>query len=198
MIDTLLLPHYQKWIKPIIERLDLKRNITPNRITTLALSSGIVAGCMLWFKCLIAAFIVLLISGICDVLDGALARQRDLQSSWGCAYDIVGDRIVEVAVILGLYAFSPHTRATLCLFMLASALLCLTSFFVVGMMSQNSGQKSFHYSLGIVERFECFLLFFAMIIFPKYFSVLALVFILLVSLTAVIRMWQFYKIAERY
>ncbi len=198
MIDTLLLPHYQRWIKPIIERLDLKRNITPNRITTLAIGLGVVAGFFLWFHWSIAALVILIFSGICDIFDGALARQRGTQSNWGCAYDIVGDRVVEASVIIGLYAFAPHTRATICLFMIASALLCLTSFFVVGMMSQNSAEKSFHYSLGIVERFECFLLFFAMILFPQYFTILGIAFILLVTLTAVIRMWQFYKLTERY
>ena len=198
MIDTLLLPHYQRWLSPILNKLSLNRRVTPDKITGAAITLGLFSALALSFKLNLIAFILLIFSGLCDILDGALARAQNTQNQWGTVLDIMGDRIVECAIIIGLYAYAPDTRALLCLLMLISNLICLSSFFVVGILTPNLSQKSFHYSKGLIERFECFLLFFVMIVFPNAFLVVSLIYILMVVATAIIRLYQFYKNIQHY
>lgn len=106
------------------------------------------------------------------------------------------DRIVEFSAVLALYLFDPQHRATLTILMLGSILLCITSFLVVGIFSNNTSQKSFYYSPGIMERAEAFLFFIVMTLFPDYFNFLAAVFCFLVCLTALIRLFEFKRSAQ--
>lgn len=107
--------------------------------------------------------------------------------------DITADRLVEFSVILGLLLVNPVSRAIPALWMLGSVLLCVTTFLVIGIFSENSGEKSFHYSTGIMERAEAFCFFILMALLPKYFNPLAWTFTGLVFLTAAIRTWQFHQ-----
>jgi hypothetical protein len=77
------------------------------------------------------------------------------------------------------------------LLMLGSILICVTSFLVVGIFLENTSQKSFYYSPGLIERAEAFLFFVLMILFSKAFSILAVIFSILVFLTAALRLYQF-------
>ena len=137
------------------------------------------------------AFFFLWLSGLCDVLDGTIAREKNMISVKGAIYDIFCDRIVEVAIIFGLYSVSPCDRATLSLVMLGSILLCVTSFLVVGIFTDKATDKSCHYSPGLIERIEAFLLFSLMILLPNFFEWLALIFSVLVSYTAFARIVLF-------
>lgn len=69
------------------------------------------------------------------------------------------DRVVEFVVVLALWFVAPQQRGLWCLLMLGSMLLCITSFLVVGIFSENQSQKSFHYSSGLMERAEAFSFF---------------------------------------
>ena len=139
------------------------------------------------------AVLTLIISGYLDSLDGTIARLTNRSSEFGSALDIICDRIVEFAIIFGLYLVNPVARATTCLWMLGSVLICISSFLVVGIFTQNSSTKSFNYSAGIMERFEAFMFFIAMILFPKYFTYLGYTFTILVTMTALLRMREFAK-----
>ena len=75
--------------------------------------------------------------------------------------------------------------------MLGSMLVCVTSFLVVGIFVENHTEKGFHYSVGLIERAESFLFFILMIVFPEWFGVLSLLFIILVFYTAIERLYRF-------
>ena len=135
----------------------------------------------------------LLLSGYFDTLDGSIARLRNQKSNLGSVLDIFSDRIVEMLIFIALFLVDPQNRAFFTILMLASSYLCVTSFLVVGIFSQNEGQKSFHYSSGIIERGEAFIFFILMILFEKFFKILALSFSSLVFLTAFIRVFEFTK-----
>lgn len=139
------------------------------------------------------ALFCLMLSGFLDTLDGALSRLQMRASSKGAALDIISDRAVEFAVILGLFFIGPTMRALPVILMLGSTLLCITSFLIVGVFAQNQTEKSFHYSPGLIERSEAFIFFAAMILFPSAFFALSYLFSFLVFLTALIRTAQFLK-----
>jgi len=142
----------------------------------------------------VLSIFLLLLSGYFDTLDGSLARFQGKTSDFGSVLDILCDRIVEFAVVMGLFY---HYQVAECsLYMLGSMLLCITSFLVVGIFSENSSHKSFHYSAGLMERGEAFLFFVMMISLPALFAALSYLFSALVFLTAVIRLYQFYRLSK--
>ena len=110
----------------------------------------------------------------------------------GAILDITCDRCVEFSIILGLYLVDPTSRPFLSFMMLGSVLVCVTTFLVVALFTPNESEKGFHYSPGLIERAEAFLFFGLMILFPPLFTPLAALFSILVFLTGLLRIRQFY------
>jgi archaetidylinositol phosphate synthase len=190
MIEAILRPPFQKICVDPIAKATVKF-FSPQIITLLAVLSGISIIPALVFDEIPIACALLVVSGYLDVLDGTVARLKSKSTPMGTMLDIVGDRIVEFAVILGLYLVDPIGRGTTSLFMLGSILICVTSFLVVGIFTANESKKGFHYSPGLIERFEAFLFFFAMILFPDAFNALGIIFSILVCFTALVRVTEF-------
>lgn len=186
MLERWLTKKYQVFL--INPALLFFSKVHPLWLTLLASIFGIFAACAIGTAWL--ALPLLILSGYLDSLDGAVARLYQKQSSIGAACDIVSDRIVESAIIIALFTLDP-TRAYLCLTMLASVLICITSFLVVAIFSENESKKSFHYSPGLIERPEAFCFFASMILFPKLFTPLAALFTLAVFATAIMRLFAF-------
>ena len=194
MIDSNYRTPYQRLvIEPLLKRAFLK-GVSPLTVTLIGAASGILIPLFLYFHLSITALVFLGISGFCDTLDGSLARHKDLSSPRGAVLDIVADRLVEWAILLGLFLYAPESRGLMTIWMLGSVLLCITTFLVVGIFQENSSERSFHYSPGLIERAEAFIFFSLMILFPNFFTLLALLFGSLTLLTATIRIKQFIKI----
>ncbi|AHE68113.1 CDP-alcohol phosphatidyltransferase family protein [Legionella oakridgensis] len=170
----------------------LQHRISPNSMTCLSGIVGILVLPALWFNHIILAIGLLLLSGYCDTLDGTIARFSQQTSAWGSVLDIMMDRVVEFVVVFALWSIDPISRSLWGMLMLGSMLLCITSFLVVGIFTENHSHKGFHYSPGIMERAEAFLFFIAMMLWPTVFGFLAAVFSALVAMTALIRLYQFY------
>lgn len=191
MIDSYLRTPYQRWcVEPVLGKL-VSWRLKPGALTL----GGVIAG-LLSFTALVEGFSwvavgLLVISGYLDTLDGSLARARGGGTAHGAVNDIVADRFVEFLLILGLFLVDPVSRGFWALMMLGSVLLCVTTFLVVGIFMDNQSDKSFHYSPGVMERTEAFLLFGLMMLLPGYFSFLAALFSGLVFLTALLRLRDF-------
>jgi phosphatidylglycerophosphate synthase len=167
--------------------------LSATRVTVMAGLAGLMVMPLLWFHLRGYATFCLLLSGYLDTVDGSLARMQQMTSPQGAALDILTDRFVEIMVMLGLWGVDPVHRSLLCMIMLASILMCVTSFLVVGIFTQNQTAKSFHYSPGLIERAEAFIFFLLLIWLPKQFVIIAITFSVLVLFTAVSRMYQFFK-----
>ena len=192
MIEHSVRKFYQRlFVDPLAKQFI--HRIAPNTITWVSGLFGIVVIPSLFFHQIILAVLFLLLSGYCDTLDGTLARLSQQSSDWGAVLDITMDRCVEFFVIIALWLIHPTERALSCFLMLGSVLLCITSFLVVGIFSQNTSEKSFYYSPGLMERAEAFIFFIVMMCWPSAFLALAFLFSTLVTLTAVIRLKQFYQ-----
>lgn len=191
MLDTRARALYDRWVTtPLVCKTALGKT-NPQWITLLSCITGASVFFFLWQGLNKSACIALALSGLLDTLDGSIARHRGKTSPVGAVLDIVSDRCVELGVILGLFSISPTERAWPALLMLGSVLLCITSFLVVGIFTQNSSTKGFHYSPGFMERTEAFCFFAAMILFPGIFFVLSYAFAALVLWTACVRIIQF-------
>jgi phosphatidylglycerophosphate synthase len=190
MIENYLRPLYQlKFVDPVA--MWCGRYISANGVTFLACLSGVAIFPALYFNQSLLAIVLLLISGYLDTLDGTIARLRNEASNLGTLYDILSDRIVEAAIIMGIFTVAPVSRALMSICMLSSVLICVTSFLVVGIFTPNHSNKGFHYSPGLMERAEAFFFFGLMICLPKCFFALSTTFCFLVVLTAIIRVAQY-------
>lgn len=193
MLEAILRPRFQRYcVDSVAKVLSTASVISPLDITLLAGICGIGTFVLLVNSLPVIASVLLLISGYLDVLDGSLARVKGSHCAFGAVLDIVMDRFVEFAMVLGLFWVDPISRGLLCMLMLGSILLCVTSFLVVGIFSDNHSEKSFHYSPGLMERAEAFIFFIAMMIWPQGFTLLAILFTVLVLLTTITRVFQFW------
>jgi len=75
--------------------------LTPNRMTALGVSLGICTGALLVFDELPFALLCGFLSVFCDVLDGTIARTFQEETFFGKVFDSIGDRISEIAVVVG-------------------------------------------------------------------------------------------------
>lgn len=192
MIENYLRQPYQRFlVNPIANSIG--ERFKPNHMTLLAAALGLLVLPALLLNHDGLAIVLILLSGYCDTLDGTLARIHHQSSDWGSTLDILSDRLVEFVIVLALWSVAPQQRSLWIILMLGSMLLCISSFLLLGIFSINRSEKSFHYSPGLMERAEAFLFFIAMIIWPKAFTALAILFTFLVSLTAAIRLRQFYQ-----
>lgn len=192
MIDSYGRSFYQKVV--VSPFIPIFLSLSPTTITCFALLSGISILPLLYLQHTHFAVIMLLLSGFFDTMDGTIARLRKQASPFGAALDITSDRIVEFCIILGLYFYDPSNRALNCLLMLGSILFCITSFLVVGIFKENTSEKGFHYSPGLMERTEAFIFFCFMMMFPYLFVPISFTFSLLVFTTGLTRLMQFQRI----
>ncbi|MBJ7450147.1 MAG: CDP-alcohol phosphatidyltransferase family protein [Parachlamydiales bacterium] len=180
--------------RPFARQL-IKRGISANQVTWIGLIFGVAIMPALYYHFTTWATVLLILSGYCDALDGTIARITNTDSPKGAVLDILFDRIVEWSIIIGLFLAYPD-RALCCLSILGAILFCTTSFLVVGIFTPNASLKSFHNSPGLVERAEAFGFFMAMIIFPSLFEYLAILFVLLTMLTALVRVIEFQRFSK--
>lgn len=186
MLDT----KARKFVQPTIDTLGhqlVKMKLTPNQVTVSGFITGLTAGILIGFGYVIPSLIVLWLSGLLDVLDGTVARLTGKSSKTGAYLDLVFDRVVEGSMILGFYFFLPQTRLMLLIFMVA-AMFNFTTFLVAATVFMNTGVKSMHYDIGIVERTETFILFSLMMLIPALGNLFLGIFNILMIITGIIRL----------
>ncbi len=139
----------------------LRRGVRPDTLSCTALALGL-GGALLfsvghggW------AILVLLVSGLCDAVDGRVARLGGLATPWGGVLDLTFDRIVEAAVLLGIALPHPAWHAP-ALVLACTWYVNLCVFLAVGAATERAGEKLIVYPPGLLERSES--LFFALVV----------------------------------
>lgn len=96
------LVHWFMWAIGPIERVSVTLRLTPDFFNWAGLFLGAVAGLLFALNHLGWGGVVMLLGGICDVMDGRMARSMNIASSYGAFIDSTLDRFVEVFAFLGL------------------------------------------------------------------------------------------------
>lgn len=98
----------QDWVRAkaiqIVQPL-LRAPITPNWITVIGLIFTLVVAWLVGAGYLLAGGIVLAVSSITDIADGALARARDACTDYGAFFDSLLDRIGEAVIGVGIIIY---------------------------------------------------------------------------------------------
>lgn len=185
MIDTYL-QSSSKYALKLLVRFLLRIKITANHITILGLLLGVSSALFVYLNNTILALVLLYVSGLCDILDGNMAREKGGGSPLGTLMDISFDRVVEVCIVLAIAFRTPEVMPVM-LILLASIVVAVSIFLTVGILVNKESHKSFFYATGIMERTEGFILFSLLIIFPKYIFIIGLIGALLILITGVQR-----------
>lgn len=188
MIDT----KYRKLVQPGFDWFGLKlikMNIGPAQVTVSALIIGLLAALMIALNQFAWAILFLWLSGFLDVLDGTLARLLNRASKKGAYMDLIFDRLVEAAVIMGFYYSGPdHVLAYLLFFV--GVIYNFSTFLAAGALFENTSMKSMHYDIGLVERTETFVFFTLMLIFNQYIFEILMFFNGVIFLTGSLRFYR--------
>ena len=149
-------PVVEKVIAPLIARL-ARAGVTPDAITVVG-TLGAVGGAVVLFGSghLFWGTVVVTISVLLDLLDGALARARGGGTVFGAVLDSVGDRAADAAIFGALiwwYSGAGDNRLLVLL-----ALLCLVLGVLTSYVKARAEGVGIACNVGIVERLERLLL----------------------------------------
>lgn len=92
---------YQKTIAPVGATL-AKTGLSPNTITVLSLLVAIFSGYAYSIKIPIGGAMLIVLTGVFDMLDGAVARATGRVTMFGSTFDHVLDRYVEFFIVFGI------------------------------------------------------------------------------------------------
>lgn len=197
MFDSRLRP----LLDPYLERIALnlvQRGITANAVTAAGLAIGVVAALAIALQFYLLGLALLLLSRLCDGLDGAVAR-AGIKTDYGGFIDIVFDFAFYGLIPLAFIMANPVDNA------IAGSVLIFTfyvngaSFLAYstmaekrGLQERQRGAKSFLYTTGLTEAAETIAVFVLFCLFPNWFSPLAYLFAAMVVWTTISRI----KLAE--
>ena len=197
MFDAQLRPLIDQLLNPIGRRL-VTLGVTANQVTIIGAAFGLIAaGCVaaglfytaLWF---------VIANRVIDGLDGAVAR-ASRSSDFGGYIDIVSDFIFYSAIPMAFAVAQPET-ALAAAFLIFSFIGTATSFLGFAILAEKHqvttqirGKKAFYYLGGLTEGTETILLFLAMLVWPDYFKLMAIIFGTLCWVTTGTRIYAAYR-----
>ena len=116
---------------PVVSLLSYTR-ISPMAVTLFGILLSFVGAPFVAFGWLPTGAVILIFSGICDIIDGALARNRERVSVFGAFIDSTGDRLTELAYFIALVFYylgrSPVSRLAILFVLAALAGSLMTSY----------------------------------------------------------------------
>jgi len=118
-------------LDPVVSLIS-QMGIPPLAVTVTGVLVSLVGAFMIAGGNLLAGAVILLISGLCDTIDGSLARKGERVTDFGAFIDSTGDRITEIAYFGGLIFYylqrTPVSRFHIFFLLLALAGSVLTSY----------------------------------------------------------------------
>ena len=97
--------HWLMWVITPVERVLLRAGFGPDSMNVAGLGFGLLSGVLIGIGQLEAGGWAIALSGICDILDGRLARARKVTSRYGNFIDATLDRFVETFAFLGFAVY---------------------------------------------------------------------------------------------
>ena len=152
MLNLRVRPAVNRVVDPVAGAL-LRAGISPDAVT-VAGTSGAVAAALGFFPrgAFLAGTLLVTLSVLTDLLDGAMARRRGTPSQFGAWLDSTCDRIADAAVFTGLAWWFAGDGDDPVLF--AVALFCLVSGGIVSYAKARAEGLGLRCDVGLAERAE--------------------------------------------
>jgi len=192
----------QRLIEPMLTRAAqrlVRLKVTANQLTLAGFAIGLLAAVLIAQRAYGAGLVLLLLSRLCDGLDGAVARQTQ-PTDRGGFLDIALDFIFYAAVVLAFAFADPAANALAAAALLAGFMGTGSSFLAFAVMAAKrqmskpmSPGKSFYFLGGLTEGTETLGFFVAMCLWPAQFALLAWIFAGLCVVTTIARVGWGYK-----
>jgi len=192
----------QRLIEPVLTRAAqrlVRLKVTANQLTLAGFAIGLLAAVLIAQRAYGAGLVLLLLSRLCDGLDGAVARQTQ-PTDRGGFLDIALDFIFYAAVVLAFAFADPAANALAAAALLAGFMGTGSSFLAFAVMAAKrqmskpmSPGKSFYFLGGLTEGTETLGFFVAMCLWPAQFALLAWIFAGLCVVTTIARVGWGYK-----
>lgn len=183
-------------IEPAIDamgRAIARTGLSANAVTVIAFLLGLAAAGLIAAQFWLAGMVVLLLSRLCDGLDGAVARARG-KTDFGGYLDIVLDFGVYGIVPVGFAVADPGANALAAAVLVFSFYVNGASFLAFAIMAEKHGlstnqrgEKSFFFTTGLAEATETIAVFVLACLFPVWFPAIAWVFAAVCLYTALSR-----------
>jgi phosphatidylglycerophosphate synthase len=174
-----------------------------DHVTLIGFVIGIAGAGAIATQHFIAGLVLLLLSRLCDGMDGALAR-LSTPTDRGAFLDISLDFLFYAAIPLAFAWADPVANALAAAVLLAAFVGTGSSFLAFAVLAAKRGlqseaypSKGIYYLGGLTEATETIVCFAAMCLWPAYFPVLALVFAALCGLTIATRLWAGWQVLSR-
>ncbi len=151
MLNTVARSAVSRLLNPLGAALG-RRGVSPDAITVLG-TAGVVVGSVVFAARgeLFWGFVVVSISLLTDLVDGAVARATGRQSSWGAFLDSTMDRLADGAIFCSLaYWLATQERWSAVI----AALACLLTGFIVSYAKARAEGLGMTCNVGIAERAE--------------------------------------------
>lgn len=195
MLDGAIRPKIDPALNALAQ-LFVRAGLTANMVTTLGLLIGLLAALAIVFHLYWLGLILLLISRICDGVDGAVARING-KSDFGGYIDIVFDFIFYGVIPLAFIIADPAANAVaggVLIFAFYANGASFLAFAIMaekhGLTTDQRGEKSIFFTTGLAEATETIAVFVAFCLFPSYFALIAYLFAVVCFYTTAVRIWQ--------
>jgi phosphatidylglycerophosphate synthase len=170
-----------------------QRGVRANHLTVAGLLLGLAAAVCIALQSFGSGAALILLSRLCDALDGAVARQNQPTDA-GAFLDIAFDFLFYAGVPLAFAIAAPLQNALPAAALLAGFIGTGSSFLAFSalaakrkLQSTAYPDKSIYYLGGLTEATETITVFLAMCIWPEHFALLAYGFAALCALTTAMR-----------
>jgi phosphatidylglycerophosphate synthase len=189
----------RKAIDPFLERLGstlAAKGISANLITVCGFLIGGLAAIAVWQHAYVTGGALIVLSRLCDGLDGVVARVNGA-SDFGGYLDIVLDFAFYGLIPFAFALADPVDNAAPAAALLLSFYINGASFLAYAVLAAKRGEeteargkKSIFFTTGLAEASETLAIFLAACIWPTWFPVLALVFTAICFWTAFMRILE--------
>jgi phosphatidylglycerophosphate synthase len=190
--------HITPLIKPAVDALArqlVKTGLKADHVSLIAFFVGIAAAVLIACHAYLAGATLILLSRLCDALDGAVARQTQATDAGGFL-DISLDFLFYASIPLAFAVANPLANALPAAVLLAAFMGTGSSFLAFAALAAKRDltsidypHKSFYFLGGLAEATETLVFFIAVCLWPQHFAVFAYLFAIVCCVTIATRIF---------
>ncbi len=186
---------FRSLFDPLVRFL-VQMNMNPNTFTTLSLILSLFSAYQFAMGSLRTGGLLLILGGLCDMIDGSVARAGNRVTRFGALYDSTLDRYAEIVIYfgLGLY-FITHPQATSTLYIVVnfSIFIGLAGSIMVSYVRARAEGLGFECKVGLMQRPERLVLLSLGALIAEGVLMFMLVLVAITAnFTAIQRVWHIY------